>query len=75
LNHVCLLPSRVTSLGQWPGWAGLVESNPAHAGWAGLSPQKKEEKRSRPGLGFRPSRPKVCLLRVCLAKHTLMPWP
>jgi len=24
LNHACLLPSQVTGLGQWPGWAGRV---------------------------------------------------
>jgi len=40
---------------------------------AGLDPAQK--KKSGPGLGFRPSRPKLCLLRVCLAKPNLMPWP
>ena len=39
----------------------------------GLDPAQK--KKSGPGLGFRPNRPKLCLLRVCLAKHTLMHWP
>jgi hypothetical protein len=45
----------------------------------GLDPAKekkrkeKKRKESGPDLGFRPSQPKLCLLRVCLAKHTLMP--
>jgi hypothetical protein len=42
---------------------------------ARLDPVQKEKKKSGPGLGFRPNRPKLCLLRVCLAKHTLMLWP
>jgi len=37
---------------------------------AGLDPTQKEKK-SGSGLGLRPSRPKLCLLRVCLAKHPL----
>jgi len=40
---------------------------------ARLDPAQKEKKKSGPGLGFRPSRPKLCLLKVCLAKHPLMP--
>jgi hypothetical protein len=32
-----------------------------------------QTKRSGSGLGLKPNRPKVCLLRVCLAKHALMP--
>jgi len=37
--------------------------------------EKKKRKESGPDLGFRPSQLKLCLLRVCLAKHTLLPWP
>jgi hypothetical protein len=32
LNHTCLLPNRVTSLGQWPGWARL---SPNKKEWVG----------------------------------------
>jgi len=65
LNHACLLPSRVTS---WVSdQAGSAESNPAHAGWAGLSPLPKK-KRSWPGLGFRPSRPKSVFAKGLFGK-------
>jgi len=62
----------------------LLAAQPGH--WLGASDQvglagssqpqkKKKEKRERgSNLGFRLSRPKLCLLRVCLTKHTLMPW-
>ena len=32
LNHTCLLPNRVTGLGQWPGWARL---SPNKKEWVG----------------------------------------
>jgi len=70
-----LLPSWVTGLGPLTrlGWLG-----PAQPMLVGLDPatKKRKEKRKESGsdLGFRLSRPKLCLLKVCLAKHTLMPW-
>ena len=52
---------------------GLAESNPAHAGWAGLNPPPKKNKKKGVGRvwALSPAGPQVCLLRVCLAKHTL----
>jgi hypothetical protein len=35
--HACFLwflPSRVTGLGQWPGWASWVEPSPCGLSWA-----------------------------------------
>jgi hypothetical protein len=59
--------------GQWLrplaklGWLGLGQM-------AGLDPtQKTLESKSGSGLGLSLSRPKLLLLRMCLAKHTLMP--
>jgi len=36
------LPSRVTGLGQWPGWAGWVQSSPCGLSWA--QPKKFKRK-------------------------------
>jgi hypothetical protein len=61
-------PAWLLAWGHWPGWAGWVQPSPC---WLGSTqpPKKKKKKEKRVGriwaLG-----PTLCLLRVCLAKHT-----
>ena len=58
-----------TSNRSGPDRVGWFQSNPY--GWARSSSVKKKKKKSGPGLGLKPSQLKLCLLRLCLTKHTL----
>ena len=73
-NYVWFEPRVPTAqLGHWPRASDRL--GPAHVSWARPNPKKRKKKESGSDLGFRPSRPKLYLLKVCVAKHTLMYLP
>jgi hypothetical protein len=57
-RFTCALPSKVTGLGQWPGWASWVPPNPM--GWTEPGPKKQWV-----GSGLWAQPVQFVLLRVC----------